>query len=584
MQSIVQAWLDLQCGGTAGVAAGLVLLTAPDGLSLRPAAVWPRGSNLTPGIAAAAKSAFEKKQPVLKQDTAGDSAEPAANTVVSHPLLARGRAVGAVALSLEAGAEPALDKFERAAAEFESLLSQGGDRSASAAAKLLHLQATALNQQRFAAAATAVATELAQVLECDRVTIGFAGGRQIWVAAVSHTADFDVRQSLYRSIGAAMDESADQAAVVVYPEPSGAKPLITLAHAELARLNGGTSLCTVPLVQEGEVSGAITLERDNGRAFDTDTIALGEHIACVIGPLLALKRSSERSLWRRVCDSTARAISHLRQPGNLELKLALAAAGVTAIGLLFVPVEYRVAAPARLEGSTQRALVAPVDGFVKQVHVRPGDAVKDGQVLVELATEELRLERKKWESEVAQHENGYGEALAKQDRAQIVILQARIAEARAQLALVEQQLSRTQVAAPLDGIVIKGDLTQSLGAPVKRGDLLLTVAPKDSHRIIVEVDERDVGHVKAGQHGALALSALPRDMLPIRVERVTPVATTAEGRHFFEVEASLEKSVATLRPGLEGVAKIDIDRRPIIWIWAHRLVAWVRLAAWSWLG
>jgi multidrug resistance efflux pump len=216
--------------------------------------------------------------------------------------------------------------------------------------------------------------------------------------------------------------------------------------------------------------------------------------------------------------------------------------------------------------------------------VRPGDAVKDGQVLVELATEELRLERKKWESEVAQHENGYGEALAKQDRAQIVILQARIAEARAQLALVEQQLSRTQVAAPLDGIVIKGDLTQSLGAPVKRGDLLLTVAPKDSHRIIVEVDERDVGHVKAGQHGALALSALPRDMLPIRVERVTPVATTAEGRHFFEVEASLEKSVATLRPGLEGVAKIDIDRRPIIWIWAHRLVAWVRLAAWSWLG
>jgi multidrug resistance efflux pump len=251
------------------------------------------------------------------------------------------------------------------------------------------------------------------------------------------------------------------------------------------------------------------------------------------------------------------------------------------VALLLVPVQYRVGAHARIEGSIQRALVAPADGFLRQVHARPGDRVKTGQVLAELAEDDLKLEHRKWQSELTQHENAASAALARSARAEYVINQAKADEARAQLDLTERQLARTRVVAPFDGVVIKGDLTQSLGAPVRRGDVLLTVAPAGEFRLLVEVDERDIPGIQSGDRGSVALGALDR-ALPFRVARVTPVATTRDGRNFFEVEGELDESPSMLRPGLQGVAKIEAGSRPLAWIWTHRVLDWARLAFWSW--
>jgi hypothetical protein len=37
-----------------------------------------------------------------------------------------------------------------------------------------------------------------------------------------------------------------------------------------------------------------------------------------------------------------------------------------------------------------------------------------------------------------------------------------------------------------------------------------------------------------------------------------------------------------LRPGMEGVGKIDVGTRKLAWIWAHPLLNWARLAMWRW--
>ncbi len=44
----------------------------------------------------------------------------------------------------------------------------------------------------------------------------------------------------------------------------------------------------------------------------------------------------------------------------------------------------------------------------------------------------------------------------------------------------------------------------------------------------------------------------------------------------------VEAATAALRPGLEGVAKIEVGRRRLVWIWTHELFDWIRLWAWSW--
>ena len=164
-----------------------------------------------------------------------------------------------------------------------------------------------------------------------------------------------------------------------------------------------------------------------------------------------------------------------------------------------------------------------------------------------------------------------------------MVSQGKAGEARAQLDLVRQQLARTRLVAPIDGVVIKGDLSQSLGAPVQRGDALLTLAPAERFRLIVDVDERDVAAIKPGQTGRLALASLPAETLGFQVERITPVASVRDGHNGFEVEARLLAAAPLLRPGLQGVAKIDAGERSVAWIWGHRGVDWLRLMLWSWI-
>jgi multidrug efflux pump subunit AcrA (membrane-fusion protein) len=323
-------------------------------------------------------------------------------------------------------------------------------------------------------------------------------------------------------------------------------------HSELAAAAGGRAICTVLLAEHGQALGAITLERAS--PFAAAEVTLCEDAACLAALVLSLKRRAQRSWAAATRDALREAWRSLGSPRRLRGRLALGAAALACAAALAVPVSYHVTAPARLEGSVQRALVAPMDGYLAQVNVRPGDSVVAGQVLAELA---------------------------RADRTQFVVNQAKAAEAQAQLALIDERLERSRLRAPFDGLVIKGDLLQQVGAPVQRGEVLLTLAPGARYRLIVEVDEREVAFVHPGLAGRLALAAAPELTLGFTVTRVLPVALSGEGRNYFEVEAALDVASASLRPGLHGVAKIAAGEASLAWIASHRVLDWLRLAAWS---
>ena len=440
----------------------------------------------------------------------------------------------------------------------------------------LQLLATVLSQPSFAAAARSLAAGVAQHFRCERASVALVENGSATLVALSDGAQFDRRQEEVAKIAAAMDESIEQAVLIAQPGQPAAS-CITRANAELAASSG--AVCTVPLVHARQVIGALTLERR--RAFSAAEARRCEDIACLVAPHLAARRDAERTAWQRLMDSAQRLRTELLAPGYSPTKLAACLTATAVLMLTAVPLPYRISAPARLEGSMQRVVVAPVDGYLQQVNVRPGDAVREKQVLAELAGKDLEVEVRKRESELVQHETAYQAALARADRTLLVINQAKAEEAKAQLALIENQLERAQIRAPFDGVVIKGDLTQSLGAPVQRGEVLLTLAPAEQFRLIVEVDERDVARVRAGQAGSLALAAIPDQKLKFVVDRVMPVATAGEGRNFFEIEARIEAPTAPLRPGLKGVAKLDAGSRSLIWMLTHRLLDWLRITFWS---
>jgi multidrug resistance efflux pump len=227
-------------------------------------------------------------------------------------------------------------------------------------------------------------------------------------------------------------------------------------------------------------------------------------------------------------------------------------------------------------------------GYVQQAHVRAGDAVKAGQLLMELADQDLLLERQRWQSQLAQYLDGLAAAQARADRAQLVILQSRADEAQAQLDLVEERLQRSRLIAPFDALVVQGDWSQQLGTPVKEGAELFVLAPSDRFRVMVEIDERDIARMaqvaQTPLQGQLTLSAMPWESLPLRVTRLSPVAKAVEGRNVFEVEAELLQPRSGLRPGLQGQARIESQAASPLLHWARRGLGSLRLAWWEWMG
>jgi len=400
---------------------------------------------------------------------------------------------------------------------------------------------------------------------------------------MSNTASFDRRSDLVRWVGEAMDEALDLGTSVAYPAPAG-EPLAALAHAESARQLAVQALLSVPVRDQGRTFGVISFERTAGPPFDERDMKLAASAGVLVGPYWSLQQARERSLPERAADALRGGLHEFAGPQHPGLKLA---AGVLALFLMVIAVwhtDYRVAARTVVEGSVQIASVAPFDGFIAEGLVRAGESVRKGQPMARLDQRDLQLERSRWTAERSQLRRKYEVAQAQGDRATMGVLAAQVNQADAQLSLAVERLARATLVAPFDGIVVSGDLSQQIGSPVETGKLLFEVAPLQGFRVMMQVDDRDIAMLAQGQHGELVLSGLPERKLPISVKRITPVATQHDGRNVFAVEANIEHTdIAALRPGMEGVGKVVVGQRSVLWIWTHAFVDWMRLTLWSWM-
>jgi len=447
---------------------------------------------------------------------------------------------------------------------------------------VLDMAAATLEEEGFQAAATTFVTLLASRLACDRVSLGFLKGKQVKVQALSHSAQFRKDLNLIRAIGAAMDECLDQQRIVVYPESSEANDAILRAHATLAVQVEDTAICTIPLLdKDGRGYAALTLERTGEQPFDPKTVELCDSVAALVIPVLEQKRQDDRLLVKKIWDALRFQAKKLFTPGHVAWKLVAGAVVVIVLFFALAKGDHRISADVVIEGSIQRAVPAPFNGYIYEAPVRAGDVVQKDQLMCRLDDRDLKVERQKWLAQRQQAMLRFREAMAEADAAKMNMFREQKLQAEAQLSLIDEQLARVNILAPFNGLVVKGDLSQSLRAPVERGQVLFEVAPLKSYRVKLQVDDSDINYVKPGEKGEIVLTALPNENFPIIVEKVTPVTSVEEGRNFFLVEAKLEQVSERLRPGMEGYAKVSAGRQKLIWIWTRPLIDWLRLKAWS---
>jgi RND family efflux transporter MFP subunit len=576
-----------------GVRCAVVLLGPADEGPYAPVAVWPDAKLRMHHLTGAAERALKERRGIMVENPAesGDDNPYGEAWQIAYPIEVSGRLHGVVALGAASRPREDLQRIMRSlhwgAAWLEVLVRRTEEtRQAAVAGRMetaLDLMASAVEHQKAHAAGMALATRMADRLGCDRVSLGFTKGRRTRVRALSHSAEAGERSNLMRAVGAAMDEAVDQRAAVAYPLPEDGFPFVVRDHEALSRRFGAGAVLTVPFRYEGEIIGAVTLERDKDHPFDSDTIDLCETVANLAGPMLHEKRREERWLITKAAESTGRQFARLLGPRHPLRKLAALLVAAIVVFFYYYEVDYRITVPTVIEGAVRQVVAAPYDGYVKTSSARPGDVVRAGQVLCHLDDRELTLDRVRWTTEAAQLAKQHQQALAEHDRARIRILRARMDQAQARIALIEEQLARVAVKAPFDGVIMSGDLTQSLGAPVERGQVLFEVAPLGAYRVVAEVDERDIDDVTEGQQSELVLPSMPGRPIPFTISRVTPVSVAEEGRNHFRVEGEPGEGADRLRPGMEGVGKITVDRRRLIWVWTHDMIDWLRLKLWRWM-
>lgn len=585
-EALCRSWLALQCRSLADVEGAMVLLARP-GKPFAPVAMWPDAGQDMGFLRGVAEECVQTAAPVVRRPPHESGAT---GLHVAYPFLADGDVpVGVVVLDLRMRGEPQIQATLRTLhwgvgwLEAQAVRDRVGRerQRVAAAAAALDIVAVANEHDRADAAAMAVANELAVRLGAARVAIGLDAGRGAKLLALSHTAWFKRKTTMVGAIEQAMDEAAEQRVTVRLPASSDEAVRILVAHEQLqTHWDANGAYTTYPLLTDRGPAGAITTLHTEPPS--EAVVRLGEAISTLLGPILDQKRRARRMVSGRVIDGAHDLVGAVIGPRHIAWKLAgvVTLCGLAAV--ILVPTSFRVSAKAVLEGRVQRVVPAPFEGFIATAPAKAGDVVHAGDVLATLDDRDLQLERVKSQSEHDRLVVKAHEAMAKHDPGAGGQVEAQLRQTEAQAALTAEKLARTRIVAPIDGILVSGDLSQSIGAPVELGKVLFEVAPLDDYRVIVRLDERDIRHVRPGQVGKVLLHGMTGASEPFTVQRITSVAETDAGHNTFRVEGRLDGSRSGLRPGMEGVAKIEIVDHSIIWVWTRGLMDWARMLVWSW--
>lgn len=449
--------------------------------------------------------------------------------------------------------------------------------------EILRLAHALSRQTRFIPAAMHLCNQLCTRMDADRVSLGWCHGLGTRLVAISHVEHFDAKSNITRALEEVMEEAQEQESMLVYPAADDSQAIFR-AHAAYARLaapEGGTlQMCTLPLDGTDGAVGVLTLERMD-RSFDAADLWELQQACQAVGAWLTHLQQQDRWFGLRWWDAGRRRARELLGPRHTAWKAAaLAAALFLLIGSIW-PLNYRVDAVLAVRSRDLLFMPAPFDGYLRQVHVNVGDEVAGGAILVELDTRDLLLEASMAEADLLRYTREAEKAMAARQLAEMQIALARQQQAQAKLELIRFQLANAQIKAPYDGVVIEGELKKNLGAPVRKGDLMLKLARTTRTYLELEIDQAYVHEVRVGTRGEFALVGRPGERFPITLTQLDPAAVSKEGRTVYLARAALAgEHQPDWRPGMGGNAKLDAGDRPLIWVLTHRTVRFLREFFW----
>lgn len=499
------------------------------------------------------------------------------------------------------------------------------------------LLATSQEADGFQGACLNLVNELARQLKCSRASLGWVRGRNIRLVAMSDTEDLKRHSEAVAHIELAMAECLDQQQPIVHPAPPNAEPLlaeaVVHAHKTLTGTQQGRHVLSIPLRMHDDWLGVITLERPDD-PFIPELITQLQLAADVISPHLDDRKESDRWLIGHTWASIEWVAAYLVGPKHILWKLLALTLMAAVATCVFVEIPYKVSAEFTLQAHSKRIVPAPYDGDLAEVLVRPGTRVTTGEVLARLNTTELKLKLAEARSQLRVYEVQEQKARAENKQADAQGAQAYIRQTQANIDLLDYQIDKALIRSPIDGVVLQGDWYDRVGGVVKTGEPMFEIAPLADLVAGIRVHERDIDQIQTyiDDHGrmpsgTLATRSQPEQRFMFDVDQIVPLAGPIAGENVFEVRAKFSNdewnphtnyepdqtvilegvryraalasgpgtargavrpdvdggvwlSAGWLRPGMEGLARVTVEERTIMWILTHRVSETLRLWLW----
>jgi biotin carboxyl carrier protein len=556
-----------------------------------------RPDNCTPEVRAAALKAFQDiVKPCIVQNKDGaieignsqqkDSGEPQFCLVTLLRSENRVVAVSAVVTRCRdvERAQQRLNSMQLVAGYFELFtLRRGNEQVRDTAAThqdVLQLATSVATADGFAASAMNLCNELATRSGAARVSLGWLKGDRIKLKAMSHSEEFDRKQELSVQLERTMEECLDQAEMVQFDPNGEGSPNVTREAQALSRMSGGGSVISLPLHHNSEVAGVITLEFPPGKQLDPRVATTLVVATELVAPQLYDRHQNDRWLIVKAGIAARETAELAIGPKHMLVKSIIILVAATLLVVCLYRPMFHVTAPFTFAADDKRTLCAPFDGYIAEVLHHPGQPVKKGDVLLKMDVRDVEIERLRYEAEAAAKYDEAQKYLA--DPTKLADYKEAMEErdvALREAALRQARIDRAVITAPYTGVVLSGDWRDKVGAPVKQGDVLFDMSEKVLH-VELSVAERDIQWLHEGETGELATTSLPNEHTKFKVDRIVPLGTPKEGENVFTVFATPEKLNEQWLPGMEGEAQVNVENRPVIWIWTHRFIDFIRLKLW----
>ena len=227
--------------------------------------------------------------------------------------------------------------------------------------------------------------------------------------------------------------------------------------------------------------------------------------------------------------------------------------------------------PGTLKANQQATLYAKVAGYLTNVAVDRGDAVKAGQLLGELEVPELLADVKKFEADVKVAEIDLTRLVDAQKKAPDLILPQALDKARAASSVALANLERTntllhfaKITAPFAGRITGRFVDNGAFVPsatsgsAAQNAAIFTLMDYTTVRVQAAVPEVEVSFIRAGLAVKFALEALPGKTFDTTVSRSNGVLD--EATRTMLVEADVPNPDSALKPGMYANIRIAVEK------------------------